>query len=114
MGAHDKPAHSRRDGFDVFLVRTHNADMGEGEGDDLPRIGRIGQDLLIAGHRGVEADLAHRIGGRPEGMAFESRAVGQHQNARGPRGKLRRSRGWSGCADAVGHWPYLWGFAGAP
>ena len=35
------------------------ADMREGEGDDLPGIGRVGQRLLIAGHAGVEAQLAH-------------------------------------------------------
>ena len=41
------------------------ADMGKGEGDDLPGIGRIGQDFLIAGDRGVEADFADRRPGAP-------------------------------------------------
>ena len=60
IGAHDQAAHRRREGLDVFVIGADDADMGKGEGDDLPGIGGIGEDLLIAGHRGVEADLADR------------------------------------------------------
>jgi uncharacterized protein YqeY len=56
--------------------------VGKGEGDDLPGIGRIGQNFFIAGHRGVEADLAHRMAGGAEAEAFEHGAVGQHQKRR--------------------------------
>ncbi len=58
---HDAARAGRRreiDGLDVLLVGADIADMRKGEGDDLPGIGRIGENLLIAGHRGVEADLA--------------------------------------------------------
>ena len=55
--------------------------MREGEGDDLAGIGGIGQDFLIAGHGGVEADLAHRLAFGAEAEAFDHRAVGQHQQA---------------------------------
>jgi hypothetical protein len=48
--------------LDVLVVGADIADMREGEGDDLPGIGRVGQDFLIAGHRGVEADLADSAG----------------------------------------------------
>jgi len=41
------------------------ADMREGESDDLPGIGRVGEDLLVARHRGVEADLADGGAGGP-------------------------------------------------
>ena len=51
------------DALDVLEIGADIADMGEGEGDDLPGIGGIGDDLLVAGHRGVEADLAHRVAG---------------------------------------------------
>ena len=34
------------------------ADVGVGEGDDLPGVGRVGDDLLVAGQHGVEHDLA--------------------------------------------------------
>ena len=34
------------------------ADQRIGEGDDLPRVAGVGDRLLVAGHRGVEDDLA--------------------------------------------------------
>ena len=43
-------AHIQR--FDVLLIDPDVADMREREGDDLPAIGRIGQDLLVACHGG--------------------------------------------------------------
>ncbi len=58
--------------------------MREGEGDELPGIGGIGEDLLIAGHRGVEADLAHGVAFGAEAKAFQHRAVGEHEE----RGRL--------------------------
>ena len=71
-------------GLDVVLVGADIADMGEGEGDDLPGIGGIGEDLLVAGHGGVEAHLAHRMAGRAEAHAFDHGAVGEHEQ----RGRL--------------------------
>ncbi len=65
--------------LDVFFVGADIADMREGEGDDLPGIGGIGEDLLIARHRGVEADLADRVPGRAQSEAFQNGPVGQHQ-----------------------------------
>ena len=78
---HATRARRRRhaDGLDVLLVGADVADMREGEGDDLSRIGGIGQDLLVAGHRGVEAHLADRMAGGAEAEAFEHGAVGQHE-----------------------------------
>jgi hypothetical protein len=91
LGIEHDPARARRrrhvDGLDVLLIGADVADMREGEGDDLPRIGGIGQDLLIAGHRGVEADLANGFACRTEAETFEHGAVGQHQE--GGRGRLR-------------------------
>ena len=85
MQDHAARARRRRhvDGLDVLVVGADIADMREGEGDDLPGIGRIGEDLLVAGHRGVEADLADRLAGGAEADAFEHGAVGQHQEGRG-------------------------------
>ena len=79
---HDAAGARRRreiDGFDVLVIRSDIADMRKREGDDLPRIGRIGEDLLIAGHRGIEADLADRVPGRAEAGAFQHGAVREHQ-----------------------------------
>ena len=70
------------DALDVFLVGAHIADMREGEGDDLAGIGRVGQDLLVARHRGVEADLAGRLADGADAEAFENRAVLEHENGR--------------------------------
>ena len=58
--------------------------MREGEGDELPGIGGIGEDFLIAGHRGVEADLADRVALGAKAEAFEHGAVGEHEE----RGRL--------------------------
>ena len=83
VGVQDDAARARRrrevDGLDVLLVGADIADMREREGDDLPGIGRIGEDFLVAGHRGVEADLADRVAGRAEPHAFQHGAVGEHQ-----------------------------------
>ena len=77
--AHDEAARRRRHRLDVFGVGADIADMRKGEGDDLPGIGRIGQDLLIAGDRGVETDLAHRLTRRAETAPPKNRPVRQHQ-----------------------------------
>ena len=46
---------------------------------DLTGVGRIGQDLLIAGHGGVEDQLAHHLGGRAQALAMEHRAIRKHE-----------------------------------
>ena len=81
---HAARARRRRevDGLDVFLVGADIADVRKGEGDDLPGIGRVGQDFLVAGHRGVETDLADGLPGRAKTDAFEHGAIGQHQERR--------------------------------
>src|SRR3546814_4316518 len=62
------------------------ADMGKGEGDDLSRIAGVGQDFLIAGHRGVETDFADARSGRAIALAPDHRPVGQDEDAGGARG----------------------------
>ncbi|MGY2938896.1 hypothetical protein ACVWZ6_008498 [Bradyrhizobium sp. GM6.1] len=82
-GAQDHAARAGRRGhvhrLDVVVVSADIADMREGEGDELAGIRGIGEDLLIAGHRGVEADLADGLAFGAEAKAFEHRAVGKHQ-----------------------------------
>src|SRR4029077_10502072 len=51
------------------------ADQRVGEGDDLPGVGGIGDRLLVAGHRGVEDDLAGDVAARAEQLAVEPGAV---------------------------------------
>ncbi len=80
----------------ILIIGADIADMREGEGDDLRGVGGIGHHLLIAGHRGVEADLADRLALGAEAAAPDDRPVGQDQYARRP---VRRRRGFG-----VGHW----------
>src|SRR5262249_62241801 len=55
------------------------------EGDDLPRIGWIGQDLLVAGHRGVEAHLAHGVASRAEAEPFQYGSIREYEQCGGLR-----------------------------
>jgi hypothetical protein len=54
--------------------------MRESEGDDLARVGRIGQDLLVSGHRGDEARFPEGLAEGAETRAPEDRAVLQDQH----------------------------------
>ncbi len=72
----------------ILVVGADIADMREREGDDLPGIGRIGQDLLVAGHRGVEDQLAGDHGCAAEAAAGEDRSVLQGENAGGRGGTM--------------------------
>jgi hypothetical protein len=64
-------------GFAILAVDTVVADMGVGQGDDLPGVGRIGQDFLVAGHRGVENHFADAAAGGANAFASKHRSVGQ-------------------------------------
>ena len=59
------------------LVPPHAvvADVGRRHDDDLPRVRRVGQDLLVPAHRGVEDDLPERRPSGPDGQAVVRRAV---------------------------------------
>ncbi|NJO35952.1 MAG: hypothetical protein HC869_25630 [Rhodospirillales bacterium] len=56
----------RRGVLDVLGVDADISNMREGERDDLPGVGGVREDLLVARHGGVEADLADGLSGRPE------------------------------------------------
>ena len=99
IGANNEAAHHRRQGLDVLVIGADNADVRKREGDDLPGVGRIGQDFLVASHGGVEADLAHRDARRAEAGALEAAAIGQHQRTTRKSG-LRDGGGGGRC---VGH-----------
>ena len=88
------------DALDVFFVGADIADMREGEGDDLPGIGRVGEDFLIAGHGGVEADLADRMAGRRRGRSLPARFRRPAPRARSPWARPKRR---SGGGFGLGH-----------
>ncbi len=65
--------------FDVVGIHADVADVRIRERDDLARIRRVGQDLLVARHRGVEYDLADRVPRSADRGAAEYRAVGERE-----------------------------------
>ena len=69
-------------GFDVLVVGADIADVRESEGDDLPGVRGVGHHLLVTGHRGVEAELADRLGLRAEAFTPHRAAVGEHDDSR--------------------------------
>ena len=56
--ANDEPGQVRLGAFHVFGIHSVVANLGVGHRHDLSAVARIGEDLLISGHRGVEADFA--------------------------------------------------------
>ena len=73
--------------FGVGPIRFHVvdrhavvADVGVRHRHDLTVVARIGKDLLVAGHGGVEDHLADGASGIPEGVAAVHGAVLQGQN----------------------------------
>ncbi len=68
--------------FLVLRIHTGVADMGIGQGDDLTGVGRVGQDLLVTGHGGVEHHLADGLTRGTDGDAMEQTAVFQCQQGR--------------------------------
>jgi hypothetical protein len=101
---HDHAKRMRRIRLDIVGVGADVADVREGEGDDLARERRVGHDLLVSGHRGVETHLAHRRAFRAETAAPGHLAVRENQNARGPIGLCGHGNGLR-----LGH-----GLAGTP
>ena len=65
--------------LDILVVGADIADMREGEGDELSGIGGIGENFLIAGHRGVEADFADGVTFRAEAKTLQHGAIGKHE-----------------------------------
>src|SRR3546814_2977282 len=63
----------------ILKIGADIAAMGKGEVGDLPGIARVSHDLLIAGHRRVEADLANRLANRAEAASEPHGAVTKDQ-----------------------------------
>ncbi len=56
--ADDEAGQLRAGALEIVEVDAVVADLRIGHRDDLAAVAGIGEDLLVAGHRGVEADLA--------------------------------------------------------
>ena len=77
--AHHDRARVRRVGLHERLGDAVVADHRIRVGDDLAAVARVGQRLLVAGHRSVEDDLAGDRAGSAGGEAVEARAVLEQQ-----------------------------------
>ena len=76
--AHDKAAAEQTARLHVLGVDAVVADLRVGHGDDLARVRRVAQDLLVPGEAGVEADLAKGLTfGAAAGAAEESAVLQQ-------------------------------------
>ncbi len=87
----DQPGGMHLGRFHVLCVGADVADMRISQGDDLAAVAGIGQDFLIAGHRGVEHHFANRLPTRANGKAAKDRAVGENQNGFGQHGQHENS-----------------------
>ena len=87
--------------LDVVDVHADVADVRIRERDDLAGVGRIGEDLLVAGHRRVEDDFARGVALGADRATSEDAAVGKRQHCRRCRRKQRRADGGSG--GRIGH-----------
>ncbi len=100
--AHDGRQLAHHEPGDMGLPRLHVdavdpviPDVRVGHRHDLPLVGRVGEDFLVAGHRGVEADLAARGSAGAEGLAVEYRPVfegknGAHRSQKRPDSRVGR------------------------
>ena len=84
--ARDEARRLRALGLLVALVDAVVADFADREGDELAGVGRVGEDLLVAGVGGVEDNLAQGLALGTHGEAFEDVAGGERQ-----RGLLRQA-----------------------
>jgi hypothetical protein len=69
-----------RQGLHVERIGADVADVRIGERDDLPQVGRIGEDLLVAGEGGIEDDLSGGAARCADGGAAEGRAIREREH----------------------------------
>ena len=75
----DEARHLRSLGLLVAAVDSVVAQLGHGEGDELPGVGRVGEDLLVAGMAGVEDHFARGFPVGAAGGPLERLAAGERQ-----------------------------------
>ena len=71
-----------RGGFFIIGIDADIADMGIGQGDDLPGVGRVGQYFLVAGHGGIEYHLAAHLAVNTNSNTAEYTSVCKRQQGR--------------------------------
>ena len=78
--AHDDGPHVWRCGLGAFRRDAVVAHHRRREAEDLPGIARVGDELLVAGHRGREDGLTERSAVRAHGLAGEEFPVLEQQS----------------------------------
>ncbi len=102
MAALGSIPHMRVVRLHILVVGADIADVGKGEGDHLPGVGGIGHHLLISGHGGVEAQLAHRLAFGAEPLPPTHPPVGEYKCAGGSLrhgGGHRTGHRWEGSSE---------------
>jgi hypothetical protein len=65
--------------LDVLVVNADVANMWKGEGNDLAGIRGIGQNLLIARHRGIETNLTDGAAFGAQAPPGNNRSIGKNE-----------------------------------
>lgn len=100
----DKPAHLWELALFVKGINPVVANFGVSHGDDLATIGGVGENFLVTGHGGIEADLANDRSLSAKSYALENAAIFECKQRRGFTGLLagirshREMQGLSQCA----------------
>lgn len=76
-----QPVQKQSAGFDILRIAAVIADFRRGQRHELAGVGGIGEDLLIAGHAGVEHRFPDRVDRRAEAPAPEDFAVGEGEES---------------------------------
>ena len=79
--AHHTTFRARSCRLDILFIDAVVANEGVRHGDDLAVLGGIGEYLLVAGHRGVEDDLARGDAGSAKRNAVKEPVVFQREDA---------------------------------
>ena len=106
--ANDEACRESTSRFDVLGIDADIADVRIREGDDLARVARVGEDLLIPRHRRVEHDLAYRRALGTDRPSAEHRAVGKREYRGRDSGKERRAGRFDGIRGGHGEGVVGW------
>ena len=97
--AGNHPARMGPIGLLVLGVNARIAQFRIGKGDELALIARVGDDLLVAGHAGVEDHFTNRATAGPKGLTAQHQTIGQHQQ-----GRVRAALGRALLGLGLGGW----------
>src|ERR1700680_2704703 len=95
---HDQPFDPRTRGFVIFLVGAIVADFGIGQDNDLPGVGRIGENFLVTSDGSIKNDFAVAFAFGAVAFASEDSPVFQRKDSLHSRSNVWICRILSGIA----------------